>query len=55
MASSVHLVAAAATIAAHAEPGEIVPSPLQLTVHEAVAEAVARKATEMGLAGTARL
>ena len=49
------LIAAASTIAAHAQPGEIVPSPLDLRVHEAVRAAVADKAREQGLAGTAEL
>jgi malate dehydrogenase (oxaloacetate-decarboxylating) len=48
------LLEAAAVIAAHAEPGEITPSPLGSKVHEAVALAVAEKAKSLGLAGTAR-
>jgi malate dehydrogenase (oxaloacetate-decarboxylating) len=47
------LLAAATTIAARAEAGEIVPSPLSMSVHAAVAEAVAAKARELGLANTA--
>jgi malate dehydrogenase (oxaloacetate-decarboxylating) len=49
------MVAAAQTIAAHAEPDEVVPSPLNLDVHRAVAEAVAEAARSAGLAGTAKL
>jgi malate dehydrogenase (oxaloacetate-decarboxylating) len=49
------LVAAAETIAGLAEPGEIVPSPLNLKVHQAVRAAVAQRARDLGLAGTARL
>lgn len=48
------LLEAAVTIAAHAEPGEIAPSPLSRAVHDAVAAAVERKARELGLADTAR-
>lgn len=48
------LLEAAAVIAAHAEPGEIAPSPLGSKVHQAVATAVAEKAKALGLAGTAR-
>ncbi len=48
------LLAAAATIAAYAEPGEIAPSPLGRALHEAVAASVAAKAKELGLEGTAR-
>jgi malate dehydrogenase (oxaloacetate-decarboxylating) len=48
-------LAAAHAIAAHAEPGEVVPSPLAPGVHTAVREAVAREAMRQGLAGTARL
>jgi malate dehydrogenase (oxaloacetate-decarboxylating) len=44
------LVAAAETIAAMAPPGELVPSPLDKKVHQAVARAVAEKAYEQGLA-----
>jgi malate dehydrogenase (oxaloacetate-decarboxylating) len=49
------LTAAAEAIAAAAEPGEVVPSPLNRAVHEAVTRAVAEEATRSGLAGTARL
>jgi malate dehydrogenase (oxaloacetate-decarboxylating) len=49
------MIAAAEAIAAMAEPGEVVPSPLNLAVHEAVAKAVEAKADELGLRGTARL
>jgi malate dehydrogenase (oxaloacetate-decarboxylating) len=48
------LLAAAMTIAAHAEPGEVVPSPLHMPVHAAVADAVAARARELGLEGTLR-
>jgi malate dehydrogenase (oxaloacetate-decarboxylating) len=47
------LLAAAVTIAEHAEAGELVPSPLALPVHQAVAEAVAAKARELDLESTA--
>lgn len=43
-------LAAAATIANLAPPGELVPNPLDREVHRAVARAVARKAFEQGLA-----
>lgn len=49
------LVAAALAISARAEGSDVVPSPLDLRVHDAVCAAVAAKATELGLAGTARL
>jgi malate dehydrogenase (oxaloacetate-decarboxylating) len=49
------LTAAAEAIAAAAEPGEVVPSPLNRAVHEAVTRAVAEEVTRSGLAGTARL
>jgi malate dehydrogenase (oxaloacetate-decarboxylating) len=49
------LVAAAAAIASQAEPGEIVPSPLQRSVHREVARAVAERAIATGLAGTLRV
>lgn len=49
------LVAAAEAIAACADAGEVVPSPLDPEVHKAVARAAAEKATELGLAGTAKL
>jgi len=48
-------LAAARAIADHAEPGEVVPSPLGPRVHHAVREAVAAAARAEGLAGTARL
>jgi malate dehydrogenase (oxaloacetate-decarboxylating) len=44
------LVAAAQTIADMAPPGELVPSPLDKKVHQAVARAVAQKAIAQGLA-----
>jgi malate dehydrogenase (oxaloacetate-decarboxylating) len=44
------LVAAAETIAAMAPPGDLVPSPLDKQVHQAVARAVAEKAYQQGLA-----
>jgi malate dehydrogenase (oxaloacetate-decarboxylating) len=49
------LLAAATTIAAAAEPGEITPSPLASGLHEAVAAAVAATARALGLEGTARV
>jgi malate dehydrogenase (oxaloacetate-decarboxylating) len=49
------LVAAAQAIAAQAEPGEIVPSPLKPGVHEAITLAVTARAREQGLAGTAKV
>jgi len=48
-------IAAARAIAAAAEPGEVVPSPLLRSVHEAVRKAVADEARARGLEGTARL
>ncbi len=48
------MVAAAQVIADHAERGAVVPSPLDPEVHRAVSRAVAEKARELGLAGTAR-
>lgn len=48
------LVAAAEAIAYLAESGDVVPSPLNLKVHEAVREVTAAKARELGLEGTAR-
>jgi malate dehydrogenase (oxaloacetate-decarboxylating) len=48
------MIAAARAIAQLAEEGEIVPSPLDADVHQAVAKAVAEKARELGLAGTAK-
>lgn len=44
------LVAAAETIAAHAEDGELVPGILNLDVHTAVSEAVAQAAKDSGAA-----
>lgn len=49
------MIAAARAIAAHAEPGEVVPSPLTKGVHQAVRDAVIAEAEARGLAGTARL
>ncbi|APR85607.1 NADP-dependent malic enzyme [Minicystis rosea] len=49
------MIAAARTLAALAEPGEVVPSPLTLSVHQEVRRAVAAEATASGLANTARL
>ncbi len=43
-------LAAAEAIAEHAQPGEIAPNPLDKSLHQAVACAVARKAFEQGLA-----
>ena len=43
-------LAAAQTIASLAPPGELVPNPLDRSVHQAVARAVARQAYEQGLA-----
>ena len=43
------LIAAAETIAAFAAPGEIVPNPLDKTLHRTVARAVARVALAQGL------
>ena len=48
-------LAAAEAIAAHAEPGELVPNPLDLRVHAAVRKAVSDTARAQGLANTARL
>ncbi len=48
------MLAASKTIAAHAEKGEVVPSPLNTGVHHAVAEAVAAAARAEGLEGTAK-
>jgi malate dehydrogenase (oxaloacetate-decarboxylating) len=44
------LVAAAQTIADLTPEDELVPNPLDRTIHHAVARAVARKAIEQGLA-----
>ncbi len=43
------LIAAAKTIASHAEEGELVPGILNSSVHHAVAEAVARAAVDSGV------
>lgn len=48
-------IAAARAIAACAEPGEVVPSPLLRNVHEAVVAAVSEAARAEGLERTARL
>src|SRR4029079_3652446 len=48
------MIAAARTIAAHAEPGEVVPSPLVSAVHQAVRDAVIAEARAKGLEGAAR-
>ena len=48
-------IAAAEAIAAHAQPGEVVPSPLNRAVHEAVTDAVAACARALGLENTAQL
>ena len=48
-------LAAAEAIAAHADPGELVPNPLDLRVHAAVRAAVSAMAREQGLANTAKL
>ena len=47
------LIAAARAIASQAEPGELVPSPLDRALHDAVTEAVARCAIDTGMANTA--
>ena len=49
------MVAAAEAIAARAEDGAVVPSPLDLEIHQTVRRAAAEKARAQGLAGTARL
>jgi malate dehydrogenase (oxaloacetate-decarboxylating) len=49
------MIAAARAIAACAEPGEVVPSPLVPGVHAAVREAVMAEARRLGLEGTAKL
>ena len=49
------MVAAAEAIAARAEGGAVVPSPLDLEIHQTVRRAAAEKARAQGLAGTARL
>jgi len=48
-------LAAAHAIAARAAPGEVVPNPLDLSVHADVTRAVADAARAEGLAGTARV
>ncbi len=48
------MIAAAEVIAAHAGADEVVPSPLRLDVHAAVAKAVTAMAKARGLADTAR-
>jgi len=49
------LIAAAETIASLAAPGDVVPSCLDRSVHQAVAAIVAKTAERIGLAGTAKL
>ncbi len=49
------MIAAARAIAACAEPGDVVPSPLVPAVHTAVRDAVIAEAQRLGLAGTAKL
>jgi malate dehydrogenase (oxaloacetate-decarboxylating) len=49
------MIAAARAIAACAEPGEVVPSPLVPAVHAAVRDGVMAEARRLGLEGTARL
>jgi malate dehydrogenase (oxaloacetate-decarboxylating) len=49
------MIAAARAIAACAEPGEVVPSPLVPAVHAAVRDAVITEARRLGLEGTAKL
>lgn len=49
------LLACAEAIAAQADPGEIVPSPLKPGVHEAITKAVADRARAEGLENTAEL
>jgi malate dehydrogenase (oxaloacetate-decarboxylating) len=49
------MIAAARAIAACAEPGDVVPSPLVPAVHAAVRDAVIAEAQRLGLAGTAKL
>ncbi|NVB85690.1 MAG: NAD-dependent malic enzyme [Kofleriaceae bacterium] len=48
------MVAAAKAIASCAPPGELVPSPLDLALHEAVFAAAARSVRETGIANTAQ-
>jgi len=47
------MIEAARTIAAHADAGELVPSPLDRELHDAVVAAVTRCALETGVANTA--
>jgi malate dehydrogenase (oxaloacetate-decarboxylating) len=47
------MIEAARTIAEHADRGELVPSPLDRALHDAVADAVARCAKATGMANTA--
>jgi malate dehydrogenase (oxaloacetate-decarboxylating) len=49
------LLSAAQAIAARAEPGQVVPSPLDAEVHKSVCRAVREQAGAQGLEGTARL
>lgn len=49
------MLSASKTIASHTEAGEIVPSPLNMGVHHAVAAAVAEAARAEGLEGTAKV
>jgi malate dehydrogenase (oxaloacetate-decarboxylating) len=49
------MIAAAHAIAAAAEPGEVVPSPLAPGVHAAVRDAVIAEARRLGLENTAKL
>ncbi len=49
------MIAASRAIAAHAEEGEVVPSPMAPGVHAAVRDAVIAEARRLGLEGTARL
>jgi malate dehydrogenase (oxaloacetate-decarboxylating) len=56
--STIHpqmFIAAAEAIAAHAQPGEVVPSPLNPAVHDAVTDAGAACARALGLENTAQL
>lgn len=48
------MIVAARVIASRSEHNELVPSPLDRALHDAVAEAVARCAVETGIANTAR-
>jgi malate dehydrogenase (oxaloacetate-decarboxylating) len=47
------MIEAARTIASHAEPGELVPSPLDRALHDAITLAVTRCVADIGLANTA--